>query len=140
MRLDLGEPGAGRVGGRLAHLLHRRDHFLRVGDHLVPKDAAHAGVKLLNVGSKPLRPPPRLEALLRGPQIPQLLRLCSIRALDDDVRAGALLLDGHGFSFVAFMRERNQRSLTRSVWSQRDISERITRSPSRNPSRTSTAS
>ena len=84
--LSLGEPGAGRVGGRLAHLLHRRNHLRRVGDHLVPKGAANAGIELLDVGAEALRPPPRLEALLGGPESPHILDTRSVRALDNDLR------------------------------------------------------
>ena len=44
------------------------------------------GHRVVNVGAEPLRPPPRLEALLRGPELPHLLDARPVRALDDDLR------------------------------------------------------
>ena len=44
-------------------------------------------------------PPPRLEALLRGPQFPEFPDLCPVRALDDDLSSGRVA-SGWGLTLV----------------------------------------
>src|SRR6516225_8609566 len=73
---------------RTAHLLHRCDHFRRVGDHVIVQLAVHTGFDHVNLHAETLGSPPRLEALLGHPCLPEFLHRRPVRAFEDDLGFG----------------------------------------------------
>src|SRR5690606_34218282 len=84
------------------HLLHRRDHLGRVGDHFVVERAPHASVDLADFGAEALWAPPRLEPVLRRPKVPDVRDARAVAPLDNDL-ARMLLVHVHDSFFLLFV-------------------------------------
>src|SRR5262249_14562686 len=81
----LGKPATRFVRRGPTHSLHRFDHLRCIGDHVIVQHATEARLEHAHFDPKTFGPPPRLKAVLRGPELPQLLGERSIRPFNDDL-------------------------------------------------------